>query len=190
MPQSPLPRTTAWRAVGRCVATSAGMLARREVQQPHDNLGRVIRFADASQGRVYRETVVELDPSDPCFLAVSFRLAWVRGRGHKLFRWESLLNTPLFVGFPGFVSKLWLAHDRHDLYRGLYEWDGPDAAEQYARSLWRVLELVSERGSIDYRVFPGVTRDDVLANPDALDRFGAADEDAWWRPVLATTTAG
>jgi hypothetical protein len=31
-----------------------------------------------------------------------------------LFRAESLLNTPLFVGFPGFVSKLWLAHDEQE----------------------------------------------------------------------------
>jgi hypothetical protein len=36
----------------------------------------------------------------------------------------------------------------------MYEWDGADRAEWYARSLWQVLELVSEAGSIDYRVFP------------------------------------
>ena len=35
----------------------------------------------------------------------------------------SLLNTPFFVGFPGFVSKLWLANDEHGVYRGLYRWD-------------------------------------------------------------------
>ena len=28
----------------------------------------------------------------------------------------SLVNTPLFVGFPGFVSKFWMAHDEHDLF--------------------------------------------------------------------------
>src|SRR5688572_5354701 len=57
----------------------------------------------------------------------------VRGWGHALFRWESLLNTPLFVGFAGFVSKLWLAHDEDGVYRGFYEWDGPARAEYYAR---------------------------------------------------------
>jgi hypothetical protein len=30
-----------------------------------------------------------------------------------VFRAESILNTPLFAGFPGFVSKLWLAHDEN-----------------------------------------------------------------------------
>jgi hypothetical protein len=58
-----------------------------------------------------------------------------------LFGRESLLNTPLFVGFPGFVSKLWLAHDDDGVYRGVYEWDGPARAEYYARCLWRILEL-------------------------------------------------
>ena len=63
-------------------------------------------------------------PTHPPVLVVAFRLRWVRGRGHALFRAESLLNTPLFVGFPGFVSKLWLAHDENGAYRGFYQWNG------------------------------------------------------------------
>src|SRR5690606_8782774 len=120
--------------------------------------------------------------SRPCVLLVSFRLRRVRGRGHRGFEWESELNTPLFVGFPGFRSKLWLAHDETGRYRGIYEWDGDAAAERYARSLWRVLALVSEKGSIDYRVLPGVRRDEHLARPDELGRGG---DDAWWRIVAA-----
>jgi hypothetical protein len=136
---------------------------------------------------VYRETVADTRPDDPCVLVVAFRLRRVRGRGHALFRLESILNTPLFVGFPGFVSKLWLAHDSHGVYRGLYEWDGADKAERYARSLWRVLELVSERGSIGYKVVPGLRRDDVLAAaPGVLDAYAPAEEHAWWRMVAAT----
>lgn len=185
MTSRPVARTTAWRAVARCVAVSMVMLGRGTVHQPRGNVGRAIRFADGSVGRVYRETAVARAPSAPCFLVVSFRLRKVRGRGHTLFRIESILNTPLFVGFPGFVSKLWLAHDRNGTYRGLYEWDGAEEAEDYARSLWRVLELVSEDGSIDFHVFPGLRRDDVLANPELLDRYEPMDEAAWWRVVAA-----
>jgi hypothetical protein len=116
---------------------------------------------------------------------VSFRLRRVRGVGHKAFEVESILNTVLFAGFPGLVSKLWMAHDDHGLYRGLYEWDGPRAAEDYARSLWRVLELVSEKGSIDFRVLPGLRRDEVLADPSRLDGHGDEEPDAWWRVVAA-----
>jgi hypothetical protein len=157
------------------------MLARRELRWPRGNVGRVIRFADGTSARVYRETVVSDAAADPCFLAVAFRLRLVRGRGHAWFRAESILNTPLFVGFPGFTSKLWLANDSRGIYRGLYEWDGAERAEQYARSLWRVLELGREKGSIDFRVFPGLRRDEVLADPGTLDRHVPDERHAWWR---------
>jgi hypothetical protein len=159
------------------------MLGRRRIRWPHERVGQPIRFADGTTAQVYRETVVDATPTNPCVLVVAFRLRRVQGRGHALFRLESILNTPLFVGFPGFVSKLWLAHDSHGIYRGLYEWDGAGRAESYAQSLWRVLELVSEHGSIDYRVMPGLRRDSVLAAPGVLDPYAPAVEAAWWRVV-------
>src|SRR6185436_17427051 len=120
-------------------------------------------FEGGASARVYRETVVPREHvAEPTALVVEFRLRWVRGSGHALFRAESLLNTPLFVGFPGFVSKLWLAHDQHGVYRGVYEWDGPSHAEYYARCLWRILELGCVPGSIHYMVIPGLRRDEVL----------------------------
>jgi hypothetical protein len=121
---------------------------------------------------------------DPCVLVVRFRLRAVRGWGHAVFRWESLLSTPLFAGFPGLVSKLWLAGDERGRYRGLYEWDGPQRAEAYARALWRVLALVSVPGSIHYVVLPGLRRDEVLERPQIL--ADAAADAAWWRPVEAS----
>jgi hypothetical protein len=145
-----------------------------------------LHFADGTSARVYRETVVDRGPGkDPCILVVEFRLRFVRGWGHAIFRWESLLNTPLFAGFPGFVSKLWLAHDQHDVYRGVYEWDMPDRAEFYASCLWRVLALGCVPGSIHYRVVPGLRRDDVLRDPHLLDGTATDEPTAWWRPVVA-----
>jgi len=117
--------------------------------------------------------------ADPCVLVVEFRLRALRGRGHAVFRRESLLNTPLFAGFPGLVSKLWLADDERGRYRGLYEWDGPRLAENYARALWRVLALVSVRGSIHYVVLPGLHRDALLERPQLLHET-AAGAAAWW----------
>src|SRR3954462_10585306 len=162
----PLPRLVAAAAVARGIAATARLLARRRIHMPTEHIGRTLHFADDTAARVSRETTVERAPGDdvgdPCVLVVTFRLRWVRGRlGHGAFRWESLLNTPLIVGFPGFVSKLWLAHDRHGAYRGLYEWDDPALAERYARCLWPVLALVSVRGTIRYEVLPGLRRDQV-----------------------------
>jgi hypothetical protein len=166
--------STLW-ALARCVLTTASLLAHRRVHLPSGRRGTVLHLPDGSASRIYRETVVDRAPAvEPCALVVTFRLRRVRGRGHVLFRWESLLNTPLFVGFPGFVSKLWLAHDVHGVYRGLYDWDGVAAAEHYARSLRWVLALVSVPGSVHHRVLPGVRRDDLLARPELVAAVGGA----------------
>ena len=181
----PTPRGRAWRAVARCLGTSLVMLARREVHFPRGNVGRVLHFADGSTARVYRETTVDHGRvADPCVLVVAFKLRLVRGAMHSAFEAESLLNTPLFVGFPGFVSKLWCAHDSFGVYRGFYEWEGPQLAQDYASALWRVLELVSVPGSIRYQVLPGLHRDDAIADPGLMGTT-AASEDAWWVLVPA-----
>lgn len=166
------------------MAVTARLLAQRRIHLPTDRLGMHIRFADGTSSAVYRETVVEgAETSDACALVVQFRLRFVRRGWHGAFRRESLLNTPLFVGFPGFVSKLWLAHDQRDVYRGIYDWNGADRAERYARSLWRVLELGCVPGSIRYRVVPGVRRDQLLAQPGLIDATGTDGAGGWWRPV-------
>ena len=173
----PLPGPAALRALTRCFANTARLLWQGRLHLPAQRVGTVVRFADGTSARVFRETVAERGPTrDPCVLVVEFRLRAVRGWGHAAFRRESLLNTPLFAGFPGFVSKLWLAHDERDRYRGLYEWDDPLLAEGYARALWRVLALVSVPGSIHYAVLPGLRRDEVLERPDLM-----GDGQAWWR---------
>ncbi|MGH3333894.1 MAG: hypothetical protein ACRDPJ_21585, partial [Nocardioidaceae bacterium] len=120
----PAPKTIALVAVARCFAKTLAMVAQGQVHLPRQYVGLVIPFADGTSGRVYRETSVDRPPPpDPCVLVVSFRLRAVRGRAHVAFEKESILNTPLFVGFPGFVSKLWMSHDSRGTYRGLYEWD-------------------------------------------------------------------
>jgi hypothetical protein len=184
----PLPVGMAVRDVARCVAAAGRLLAQRRVHIPREHVGMRLRFADGSSARVYRETVVgSVVPAEPCLLVVGFRLRAVRGRGHDVFRPVSLLNTPLFVGFPGLVSKLWVAHDEHGVYRGIYEWDGPERARAYARALWRVLALVSVRGSIGYAVFPGLRRAEALADPGRLAAVPPLDApdrgQRWWQPV-------
>jgi hypothetical protein len=185
--QSPLAYPAALAALAGCVATTARLLLRRRIHLPAQQVGRRVRFADGTSARVFRETVVDRGTTrDPCALVVEFRLRAVRGRGHAAFRRESLLNTPLFAGFPGFVSKLWLADDERGRYRGLYQWDGAERAEHYARALWRVLALVSMRGSIGYVVLPGVHRDELLGQPQVPADAATEDPAAWWRPTVAS----
>jgi hypothetical protein len=181
----PLAYPATLRALAGCFANVVRLLGQRRLHLPRGRVGMRLRFTDGTSARVYRETVVDRGPTlDPCVLIVEFRLRAVRGRGHAAFRVESMLNTPLFAGFPGFVSKLWLAHDERGRYRGVYEWDGPRRAENYARALWRVLALVSVRGSIHYVVLPRLDRDMLLVRPGTL-AGQAEDEAAWWRLAQA-----
>ena len=185
--QRPLPWWVALLAEIRCIVSTVVLLLGRRIRLPSERVGMRVQFADGTSGRVYRETVVAgREADDPCVLVVQFRLRFVRGRLHTAFRWESILNTPLFVGFPGFVSKLWLAHDQNDVYRGLYEWDGPQRAEHYARSLWQVLSLGCEPSSIRYVVLPGMRRDALLAAAELIEANAhASAATAWWQPVSA-----
>ncbi len=184
--QGPLSAGEAWRAVAACFVTTFALLSRHRVHLPKERVGTRLGFADGTGARVYRETRLGSGSAkDPCTLVVTFRLRLVRGPAHALFRRESLLNTPLFVGFPGFTSKLWLTHDEQGRYRGVYEWDGPRRAEHYARSLWRVLALVGVPGSIRYAVVPGLRRDDVIADP-ALVEDPEPGTAAWWRTAVGT----
>jgi hypothetical protein len=174
------------RALGRCAFHTAELIATGRIHEPGTNVGRRFRWADGTTSTVYRETVADVTPTDtPTTLVVSFRLRGVRGdRLHRLFRLESELNTILFAGFPGFVSKLWFANDERGVYRGLYDWRDPVSAEAYVRALWWALMVVSERTSIHYAVLPGIRRDDLLDAPHLADEVAPRELNAWWRPDL------
>ena len=181
--QAPLPIRVAVPALARCALEVLRLLARHRLRLPRQRVGTRLRFGDDSSARIYRETVVDgRSARNPCALIVRFRLRGVRGIGHAVFRAESLANTPLFAGFPGFVAKWWLAADEHGVYRGLYEWDGAERAEFYARALWRVLALVSVPGSVGYVLLDGRHRDDLLP-PVAGSTAPPPADDRWWCPV-------
>jgi hypothetical protein len=183
---------TAAAKVAGSVGRAATLLAGRRIHLPRTHAGKQLRFADGSHATVYRETVVDRsETDDPAVLVVAFTLRGVHGRAqHRWFRIESILNTPLFVGFPGYVSKLWLTHDQNGFYRGIYQWDGAERAETYARSLWRVLELVSVPGSIHYRVLPGMRREEFVRDPGAFGSTRVATGPDWWRPAQPISMRG
>jgi hypothetical protein len=179
----PLPSGKAWRNVLACASRTVGLLLKRHTHLRPDLVGTRLLFADGTSAEVFRETTADAaDDEDRCLLFVTFRLRLLRGRWHKLFLWECILNTPLFVGFPGFTSKLWINTDERGHYRGFYEWSDPSSAERYARSLWRVLDLVCIRDSIDYAIVPGLRRAEVLDDPTVLAPFDPSGT-AWWRVV-------
>lgn len=180
-----LPAPTAIGAMIHCALHTGRLLTGGVLRQPTTHLGRRLEFADGTMADIYRETrVVGREPSEPTVLVVAFTLRVVRSPwAHAAFRIESLLNTVLFAGFPGFESKLWLRHDERGRYRGLYQWDGPEQAEFYVAALRHVLGPVSKPGSVDHKILPGHRRDDVLRRPDELVGNPSASSPDWWRVV-------
>jgi hypothetical protein len=148
-------------AVSRSTVGTARLLAAGALAAPSALVGTWLRSHDGSRSMVFRETAVRgRRPADPVVLVVRFRLRWI-GRvrwAHAVFRATCVVNTPLFAGFPGFVTKLWLTDPRSGIYRGVYEWDGAERADWYATRLAGVLGLVSVRGSIAHTVVEGVDR--------------------------------
>lgn len=172
---------SALRAVLQSIARFVALAAFGWIHQPRGHVGEHLSFADGTDAVIFRETVVDTVGHDlPAVLVVEFRLRAVHGWMHWLFRRESILNTPLFVGFPGFLSKLWLAHDEHEVYRGIYEWDGADRAESYARALSKILRLVCVPGSVAYHVVPDHERDAWLADRKTLLANDYHEPRAWW----------
>lgn len=158
------------------------LLVSGRLRQPRRHVGGRLAFGNGANARVFRETVADQRRTGtPALLVVEFRLRAVHGFGHRLFERESILNTPLFAGFPGFVSKLWVAADENEVYRGIYEWDGAEGAESYARVMCRVLGAVSRRGSVAYHVISGESCPQFLAETENLLGAVAADFGAWWR---------
>jgi hypothetical protein len=156
-------------ALTRSAAGFLQLLVTRRLSQPRRHVGERVAFPDGTSAVIYRETVVRgREPISPTTLVVEFRLRSVHGVGHALFRLESILNTPMFAGFDGFVSKLWFAHDDREVYRGVYDWASPALAHDYATALGRLLALVCVPGSVHYAVLPGMRRDEYLASPELL----------------------
>ena len=171
-------------AFARSAVATGRLLAADRLASPQTYLGRRLRFADGSTSFVFRETAIRgRDPRDPAVLVVQFRL---RAFGHRrwlhaLFRRECILHTPLFAGFPGFQTKLWISDIATGTYRGLYEWDGPGKAADYADHLVRLLVPLSTSGSVRYHVIPGVRRQDLFGAPSPAVAGQEQGPDAWWR---------
>jgi hypothetical protein len=167
----------------RCVLSTLGLLARNELALPRHNVGRSVVFADGTRSEVYRETVMRKRRYQGLvLLVVRFRLRLIGSSrlAHWLFRVESLANTLLFAAHPGFQTKLWLTDRGTSFYRGIYEWEGVEAAVEYAETLRVVLRPWAQSGSFAYRLIEGRSRDDYLQGVEASP---PNHEEAWWLPI-------
>jgi len=163
------------RAVAGCAWRTARLVATGQLTMPTELVGRRLTLGDGTTPVIFRTTERPGAPtSDPSVLEVRFRLRWIGHRRalHRIFLTTCIINTPLFAGFPGFRRKQWMYDEQTSVYRGLYDWDGPDRAVWYAERLRRVLLLVAVPASIDYQVLPGRAVDDLLRDGDLYELAG------------------
>jgi|SRR5579884_3326947 len=136
--RSDLPPLAAARPIVRCALATTALLVTRRLHQPTENKGRVIRFGDGTAAAVYRETRIEHHASQPVLLVVGFRLRWVERRwSHSVSRAPSVLNTVLFAGFPGLLSKLSLRADEVGRYRAPGGGGGGHRGEEHTQDRLR-----------------------------------------------------
>lgn len=165
----------------RSAATWGELVAHRRLISPNDHVGATLTFADGSSSLIFRETaVIDALTDEPALLVIQFRLAAL-GRNrllHAAFRRECVLHMPLFAGFPGFRSKLWLDDVESGVYRGIYQWEGGGLARHYAARMVALLGPFSNRGTARWHVVEGLPRDEFLTRPRAAPTLG---EGGWWQ---------
>lgn len=162
----------------------ARMSVSHRLMRPSDHVGDTLTFEDGTSSRVFRETrVADVATAAPALIVIKFRLAFLGDLAplHAAFRRECLIHTPLFAGFRGFRSKLWLEDRRTRIYRGIYEWDGAEEAAAYAARMVGLLAPFANRGTAQAHIVPGLTLSDYLADPGAAT---GGESDGWWRLAI------
>ena len=174
------PRHTAAVDFARCVRAWGGLVARMQLRSPKEYVGTHLHFRDGTTSLVFRETVRRAPTLEPALLVIQFRLAVLGSNrwAHAAFRRECVLHTPLFAGFPGFRSKLWADDVATGIYRGVYEWDGAEAARAYATRMVGLLAPFSNADTARFYVLGGVRRETFLRNPQAVP---ADEADGGWQ---------
>ena len=165
----------------RCVLGWGGLVANRRLTSPKENLGARLNFPDGLSSFVSRETAVtDAATNAPTPLVIQFRLAALGSNRllHAAFRRECVLHTPLFAGFPGFRSTLWIDDVETGVYRGVYAWQGGDLERHYAARMVALLAPFSNAGTARHQVLEGLRRDDFLVHPELAPD---AIEGDWWR---------
>jgi hypothetical protein len=141
----------------KLIAMTLGYQLSGRLHSSKGMIGKVFRNADGHECVIFRHTA--LDPADgqakrpQAMFRMQFQVP-------KIVRWRDrlviALKSPIFVGLPGFRSKLWMVDERSCTYQGVYEWDTLQDAEAYVNSAsMAFMAGVAVPGRISYEIIPG-----------------------------------
>jgi hypothetical protein len=130
------------------------LLARRRLHIDRSQVGRHVQTQRGTY-EVFRATSCDSSEPGTVTLLVWFHLRtipagarWRRAAFERL----SILNTPLFAGFPGYLVKLWMVDPASSDYAGLYSWTTGAEAEHYGGYITSLLAPLSTPGSVGFSV--------------------------------------
>jgi hypothetical protein len=155
----------------RCAGRVVRLLWARRLHIDSTWMTSAARLPDGREFSVFRQTTCDGEvPGGDVTLAVWFHLRYLPP-GARFRRWlferESILNTILYAGAPGYRIKLWMVDPATCDYAGLYAWHGAEAAERYGRYICTILRPLSEPGSVGFELIGDRTLADYVASPAA-----------------------
>ncbi len=138
----------------RSALNTLGFVITRRLHFPSQRVGQVVADAAGQSFTVFREVVVDPAPGQPAqpgaILTLHFKVTNMSPELNELY---SLLPLPLYIGDPGFRSKLFTIDG--DNCQSIYEWDTVQDAENYVNSVaLRTILLRSITGSVSYQITP------------------------------------
>ena len=150
----PLKRETMLRDVSRSVRTALGYVLAGRLHFKRQRLGQIVTADDGQSYTIFREIVVDPRPGQlekpGAVFILRFQVTNLSPRQNQFF---SLIPIPLYVGFPGFRSKVYTINGSS--CQSIYEFDSVQDAEAYSRSA--ALQFITRRsvpGSISHRIVP------------------------------------
>jgi hypothetical protein len=120
-------------------------------------LGQVVTADNARDYTIFREIIVDRRSDQPEKPKAVFVLNFqVTNLSPKQNQFLSLLPIPLYVGFPGFRSKVYTINQSY--CQSIYEFDTAQDAENYSQSA--ALKFITRRsvpGSVSYKTISNQT---------------------------------
>jgi len=136
------------------VFKTIGFVVTGRLHIPTRRIGEVVADEDGRQFTIFREVVVDPAKDQPehpgAVLVLHFKVTNISPRLNKFY---SLLPLPLYIGDPGFRSKVFTINGED--CQSIYEWDTVQDAENYVNSMaLKTILMRAVPGSVSYKIVP------------------------------------
>ena len=129
------------------LVTGIGLLVKGRVHFPKDSIGQVVH-CDDEDFIPFRKVTLDPTADQPeqpgAIFEVRFHFAKFSARTNIRL---SLIPIPFIIVQPGFRSKTWMLGEKSGAFRGLYEWDSLEDANNYWNSF--PMKLMRNRAAED-----------------------------------------